>query len=158
MNFVRAVSVGATCFAALPAILARGEPECRNLIVQMSNNAGTASVFKNPGDFAGEGTAIFMCNGSKLEIRDQVSIHMINSTDYGLCYSDFSCGNVELWAGCFEVGAQTLSLTFGEFVNSGAWRTLPLDTPQISVSVSTDYLQASRHCTRLSEPICVGGK
>jgi hypothetical protein len=116
------------------------------------NNSGEGSGRLG---FEGEGTALFLCNGSQLEVRDQVSIHMINSTANGLCYTDFSCGNLSLWAGSFAVGARTMNASLFEFLCTGAYRHLSVDAPHISVDAQFDYLEVSRHCKPMSAPVCV---
>jgi hypothetical protein len=159
MGILRTAS-GALVFAsALLSLQARGEQECKNLVIHMSNSSGDGATSKvgNAG-FSGEGTVVFVCNGSELEIRDQVSIHMMNATDNGICYTDFSCGNLELWGGCFEVGATWVNLTFGDFLRSHQWRRSGLNSSQVSVMATFDYLEVGRHCTQLSPQICVGPK
>jgi hypothetical protein len=156
MGLLRTAS-GALVFAsALLSLQARGEQECKNLVIHMSNSApdgGTSKV--GNANFSGEGTVVFVCNGSELEVRDQVSIHMMNATDNGICYTDFSCGNLHLWAGIFAIGARTMNASLFEFLCSGAYRHLPIDAPHISVDAQFDYFEVSRHCKPMSAPICV---
>ncbi len=164
----------ATCICAtFSACGARAEDDsCKTLVIHMSNNSNTnsntntgdgASTDKNShnaspnsdDEFAGEGTVVFMCNGSKLDVYDEVSIHMMNSTQNGICYTDYSCGNLDLWSGSFLVSARTMNATFSEFLCSGSWRTISMNTPYISVDASFDFLQVSRYCKKMSDTICI---
>jgi hypothetical protein len=120
-------------------------PECRNLVIHMSDASG----------WHGEGTAVLVCNGSEIEVRSQVSIHLVNATEKGLCYADYSCGNVDSWCGSFNIGARTLNMTFAEYIALGTWRHASPNLPYAYVDIGFDFLQVTRSCTKLSEPVCV---
>jgi hypothetical protein len=140
----------------LPTVCLGGDGTCKNLVIHMSD-ANSINSSSNS-SFSGEGTAVFICNGSELELRDQVSIHMMSSTTDGLCYADFSCGNLEVWGGNFVVGARTLNASMWEFLCSGVWKSLSLSAPYVSVEANFDFIEVKRHCRKLSERICVGAR
>lgn len=156
MTCLRIVLLLSVFTGMLVACGARGEElPCRNLVIHMNNSNDTPSS-RSYSAFDGEGTAVFVCNGSELEVRDQVSIHMMTGNENGVCYTDYSCGNLDLWSGSFLLGAQTMNASLWEFLCSGAWKHMGVNAPHVSIEASFDFLLVSRHCKPISRPVCVG--
>jgi hypothetical protein len=140
------------------------ERSCRHLVLHMSHVSDSASPSSSSSSSSSslaetpewsEGTAVFLCNGSKLEVRDEMSIHMMSASSRGICYADFSCGNLHLLYGSFAVGAETLFLPFESFLAQAHALPHVSTKPFVRAEVCLDFLSLTRHCKPLSKAFCV---
>jgi hypothetical protein len=125
--------------------------ECRPVFLTISEVSLDASKIPS------ESAKVFInCNGSRLDIPRNTSLHMMLAKPDGFCYADFSCGNLEAWQGFFSVG---VSAGFGDtlenFLNYGMFR-FPIPTQPVSVFVkmSVEWGTIQNFCTQQSEPVC----
>ena len=111
------------------------------------------------------GSTVMICNGAYYSLQDTTTVHMMTERNGQVCYSDYTCGNIDAWEGYFSIAGESFYGVLGQFLNGpmqeiarnyGYLGSAGVDVPTVKVGAVLSFGKGhmERSCKEISDKIC----